>query len=236
MATTKNIIMKQFNGTDYDTLYPKTVYNQVSGVAPAGYGLGETISNASIKSREALDATIKGGIYYYYSDETATGFSYSQYSMIVVVPIQRVIRQYCFPAQTDMCWWVRQKTNNADTWGPWEWGKVPMVLGAEYRTTERYNSKPVYVKLVDFGALPNTTTKRVDPGISDFKTLVDMRIIIAVSDGSYHVNMSVDGNTSGEVQNRAWFKPSSGGIAIKTFSDQSANSAKVTLWYTKTTD
>ena len=42
MATTKNIIMKQFNGTDYDTLYPKTVYNQVSGVAPAGYGLGET--------------------------------------------------------------------------------------------------------------------------------------------------------------------------------------------------
>ena len=29
MATTKNITMKQFNGTDYDTLYPKTVVNQV---------------------------------------------------------------------------------------------------------------------------------------------------------------------------------------------------------------
>ena len=32
MATTKNITMKQFNGTDYDTLYPKTIVEQVDGV------------------------------------------------------------------------------------------------------------------------------------------------------------------------------------------------------------
>ena len=32
MATTKNITMKQFNGTDYDTLYPKTIASQVDGV------------------------------------------------------------------------------------------------------------------------------------------------------------------------------------------------------------
>ena len=32
MATNKNIIMKQFNGTDYDTLYPKTIASQVDGV------------------------------------------------------------------------------------------------------------------------------------------------------------------------------------------------------------
>ena len=31
MATNKNIIMKQFNGTDYDTLYPKTKVEQVEG-------------------------------------------------------------------------------------------------------------------------------------------------------------------------------------------------------------
>lgn len=31
MATTKNITMKQFNGTDYDTLYPKTKLEQVEG-------------------------------------------------------------------------------------------------------------------------------------------------------------------------------------------------------------
>ena len=32
MATNKNITMKQFNGTDYDTLYPKTIASQVDGV------------------------------------------------------------------------------------------------------------------------------------------------------------------------------------------------------------
>ena len=31
MATMKNITMKQFNGTDYDTLYPKTKVEQVEG-------------------------------------------------------------------------------------------------------------------------------------------------------------------------------------------------------------
>ena len=50
MATTKNITMKQFNGTDYDTLYPKTKVEQVEGAytqqqiladsTKALYGLG----------------------------------------------------------------------------------------------------------------------------------------------------------------------------------------------------
>ena len=41
MATTKNITMKQFNGTDYDTLYPKTIASQVDGV----YNKDEIITN-----------------------------------------------------------------------------------------------------------------------------------------------------------------------------------------------
>ena len=38
MATTKNIIMKQFNGTDYDTLYPKTKVEQVENLTPSSIG------------------------------------------------------------------------------------------------------------------------------------------------------------------------------------------------------
>lgn len=38
---------------------------------------------------------------------------------------------------------------------PWEWVNPPMQLGVEYRTTERYLGKPVYVKLVDCGAMAN---------------------------------------------------------------------------------
>ena len=35
-----------------------------------------------------------------------------------------------------------------------EWLNPPMQLGVEYRTTERHNEKPVYVKAVTTGALP----------------------------------------------------------------------------------
>lgn len=43
MATNKNITMKQFNGTDYDTLYPKTIASQVDGV----YNKNETLTNST---------------------------------------------------------------------------------------------------------------------------------------------------------------------------------------------
>lgn len=33
MASNYNITMKQYNGTDYDTLYPKTIIEQVAGAA-----------------------------------------------------------------------------------------------------------------------------------------------------------------------------------------------------------
>ncbi len=46
-----------------------------------------------------------------------------------------------------------QLSNGNDFWGPWEWINPPMDLGTEYRTTERYLGKPVYVKLVDCGEL-----------------------------------------------------------------------------------
>lgn len=38
MATTKKITMKQFNGTDYDTLYPKTIAAQITGTVPIASG------------------------------------------------------------------------------------------------------------------------------------------------------------------------------------------------------
>lgn len=49
MATTKNITMKQFNGTDYDTLYPKTLGSQITGAVPvASGGTGGTTAQAGM--------------------------------------------------------------------------------------------------------------------------------------------------------------------------------------------
>ena len=52
MATTKNITMKQFNGTDYDTLYPKTKVEQVENLTPSSIGAvsktGDTIEGSIV--------------------------------------------------------------------------------------------------------------------------------------------------------------------------------------------
>ena len=55
MATTKNITMKQFNGTDYDTLYPKTVAAQIDDV----YSKNETYPKSQLYTRQQIlsDAT-----------------------------------------------------------------------------------------------------------------------------------------------------------------------------------
>lgn len=45
--------------------------------------------------------------------------------------------------------------------GVTEWLNPPMVIGTEYRTTERYLGKAVYVKAVSLGNLPNAATKQV---------------------------------------------------------------------------
>ena len=49
--------------------------------------------------------------------------------------------------------------------GTWEYINPPMYLGVEYRTTERYLGKPVYVKVVDCGTIADG--KQVAHGISN---------------------------------------------------------------------
>lgn len=48
--------------------------------------------------------------------------------------------------------------------GEKEWLNPPMVLGVEYRTTERWNGKAVYTKLVNYGGMPAQTTWAVAHG------------------------------------------------------------------------
>ena len=43
----------------------------------------------------------------------------------------------------------------------WEWVNPHMLAGVEYRTTERWNGKPVYTKIVDFLSLPASGSKDV---------------------------------------------------------------------------
>ena len=57
-----------------------------------------------------------------------------------------------------------------------EWLNPPLLPGIEYRTTERYNGKPVYVKMVDIGT---AATKDVDVTITGIARIIRLETRIA---------------------------------------------------------
>lgn len=76
----------------------------------------------------------------------------------------------CYASTNDEVVWIRGERPNTthpncryrySSTGVYEWINPPMIAGSEYRTIEKYQGKYVYAKLVNFGALPNDTTKQV---------------------------------------------------------------------------
>ena len=228
MATTKNITMKHFNGTDYDTLYPKTVYNQVSGVAPAGYGLGEStptlISNCNIvgngwyrvdaSTANIPDVGLTSGVL---RIDGATGsLVYQSLYFYVSGKVHKM-----------------ERVHSSGTWYPWEWVNPPMELGVEYRTTERYRGKSVYVKLVDCGALPNNASKSIS--ISDDTAVKCFDVVTGTNSSGMVLPTASFGGTN---LNREVAITSNGSsiLIVTNFDGSSYTNTYVLVKYTKTTD
>lgn len=118
------------------------------------------------------------------------------------------------------------RCKNAGTWGPWEWVNPLLALGVEYRTTERYLGKPVYCRLIDFGSLPNATTKMV------YFNNNSSIIISAVGITSYNVLLL----GTGENEHAATLKVRNNTITIKTTGNQTSYTATILVKYYKGTD
>ena len=123
--------------------------------APGGYGLGVLWNKAPDMDADQISATgffmarknipsnnYWGIVSFNYDNESAVQWGISQDS----VPFYGSVTK-------------REKRNS--TWGPWEWEIAPMDLNTEYRTTERYMRKPVYVKMVNLGEGTNGKTVNV---------------------------------------------------------------------------
>ena len=101
-----------------------------------------------------------------------------------------------------------------------------MNLGVEYRTTERYLGKPVYTKLVDFGAAPNTTTKTVSHGVANVDNVISSSFSTVTYDKANLIS-------------HVYFQTmivSPKSIVIKTTENKSQENIYVAMKYTKTTD
>lgn len=194
------------------------------GAAPDGYGLGAAV--VLLTASNDLD-NVSGNGWYRWSFpvpantpsliSVESGAAYC--SMFVVNNTQFVIS---INDRNN----VAMRTNNNEGWTPWEYVNPALKLGVEYRTTERYLGKPVYCKLVNFGALPNATRKLI------YHNIPNVSSVISVYGSAQDQAISV-GAFSGQVTG---INADNTSVMIFTSADLSNYSAYVVMKYTKTTD
>lgn len=132
----------------------------------------------------------------------------------------------------------RSKKSASVDWTPWEYLNPPMQLGIEYRTTERYLGKPVYVKTFNIPTSVFTNQKvSYAHGITNLDRIVNAFVCcradaIRIFPWSYYdtTNWSAQYMVTNTTVN---FELGSEALSrINEFS----NGVDVTLKYTKTTD
>ena len=205
----------------------KTQARENIGAAPAGYGLGE--SNGQALSNVSLNSLINNGWYFLYRNNTDGPDNVNISDAILFVSSARSdltkVQRLILGTQGMQGYELRRVYNNV-SWQPWEWVNPPMTLGVEFRTTERYLWKPVYCRLIDFGSLPNATSKMV------YFNNKSSNIISAVGITSYKVLLL----GTGENEHRATLKVKSHMVSIETINDQTQYTATILVKYYKDTD
>lgn len=201
-------------GGEIDTL--------LAGKAPDGYGLGKTAYGTNAGTLANIDTYVENGWWRFDVVGAYDAIGVSANHSVLRVDAGRTIVQTLFLDSYDAVV-TRRKIATESAWGEWEWVNSPMVVGTEYRTTERYHGKPVYCKLVDFGNLPNNTYKDVAHGISNLQRAIS---VFGESNGDNLIgNMYI-----------TYVNIGSTNIRIKTNADRSGVSATVLIKYTKTID
>ena len=189
------------------------------GAAPAGYGLGTNVLE-SITTLEEADNFKENG----WRNVELTGESIEG----SVLGTLRCDAGSHFAVQTFAAYlslyggFYELKRVWSDGWYPWEWVTPPLQLGVEYRTTERYAGSPVYVKLINFGNLPNNTYKGVDHGIENIRHCINVEV---TANNDVTVLTHIEGITHIAITSTT--------VGISTSSDKSVYEALILLKYIK---
>ena len=102
-----------------------------------------------------------------------------------------------------------------------------MALGVEYRTTERYLGKPVYIKTVDCGNAESNSTWTVAHGVASIANM----IMATAQTGSY------TGIYKGVTSDSITIAATSTMLYISTYQTWTGSHKVIaTIKYTKTTD
>ena len=211
----------------------KEILITLANKAPNGYGLGQIAYGPTFDGKPYNADGITGSGFFMCKNGTPT----ADWGAILHIQFDNKKRAIqCFDAAfewsgiTDITKGTLFKREKFEsTWGPWEYINPPMAVGVEYRTTELYLGKPVYTKVVDFGASPNNGIKNVDLGVPDVEKICGASFCYYVpSTGENGVMVSHTQYTGFLVSNRV--------VQIRTNADKTDINFYVTVKYTKTTD
>lgn len=114
---------------------------------------------------------------------------------------------------------IATKKKHGGVWHPWEYINPPMVLGEEYRTTERWNGKVVYTKLVNYSGMPNSNRYAVAHGAAATQ-------ILRCAGMNITTGMNIPCDTVSVFADKTH-------ITIITTANQNGGKAYVQIWYTK---
>lgn len=204
----------------------------LNGKAPAGYGLGKTAYSTKAGTLADIDTYVENGWWRFDAVGVYDAIGVSANHSVLRIDAGRTVVQTLFLSSHDAVV-TRRKIATESAWGEWEWVNPPMQINVEYRTTEQYQGKPVYVKLVDFGALPNATTKSVKFSIENNNQLLECKGFIP---GGSVLPYSFPGSSVGTAN--VYTNRGSGnfGVFVSIDKDMSGSIAYFILKYTKTTD
>lgn len=198
--------------------------------APAGHGLG---GDLPIVDKAGLDNWTSSGWRIYYDeinpDSTLGSVAFvnckGNNSSITGAVVQEAYKQDRYGVN------ILTREYTGGEWEPWEWFNPPMQVGVEYRTTERWQGKPVYYKVVDFGGLPNATTATVPIGAENIEW-----VFLDLSKSWAGPASNLTTNYMTNWANITDMIVSNGQISITTNANMTGTLAYITVKYTKTTD
>ena len=183
----------------------ETVAAALSNKAPAGFGFGDAIQEIATTSAEdsyetycaKVDAVLDA-----MPDKTAKlvrayppavyGNAGTTISLLYKGDANYAVLSNIGSADVGLCGWRMFKlrypsSSSPAVWMPFEWENPPMKIGVEYRTTERYDGKPVFVMAVNGGAFPDNSSKIIEVQIPDTSGQVKMLDCYGVLDNGTQI-------------------------------------------------
>ena len=199
----------------------------ILGCAQGGYGLGVLGTKATTLT-DANDGTANG--WYRITSTTVNGVGVVALVRVDSTSENNLVQTAYAGGYSDQYYLIQQRCRHNGVWSSWEWVNPPLVDGTEYRTTERHLGKPVYMKIVDLGTLPNSESKKVSYNTASNVRAISFEIFARDSSGITQA-FPFARSSDGAVMARGTVNADNGGI--KTFADLSHYTGFAKIKYTK---